>query len=373
MSVNDIPTAGVTRAPRAILLVGGTQMQWESFEMQHNGVFEAGTLTVRMPIAWSAWPFWVQQTEVLIDVYIGFPKDPENYSVSDLTLMMTVRCDEIRLDPGTSTVTLAGRDLTSLFIDNKTDKKFANMTASAIVTQLAKQYPQFTQLNIKNTSELVGNYYSLDHVQMQQSTTLWKLMTYLAQHEGLQCFVLGRQLYFGEFGTSVSDAPYKIQYSPPDEDNAWPTINVERMEFIHDLTISGDVIVRVRSFHGAKNAAYSATAKATRTLKNIEKSSKTAQTKQEYDYVFHGLTQAQCQQKADTLLAQISQHEYRLEATTPGDTVTFPWTPVVVGGTNTDFDTTYQLARISRTFDRRGYLMTMSARTAPTQQAVTLS
>lgn len=373
MSVNTVPTASAARTPRAILLVGGTEIQWTSFEIQHNGIFEAGSLNVTMPVPFTDWPFWVQQTEIIVDVYVGFPSDPQNYSTSDLTLLMTARCDEIHLDPARSVVTLAGRDLTSLFIDNKADGTYQNMTSSQVVAKLAANFPQFTQLNITNTTGSIGNFLGQDHAQIQASTTMWKLMTYLAQHEGLQCFVLGRQLYFGNFGATVSDQPYTIKYQPPNDTNASPVINAVRMELMHDLTISGDVTVRVRSFHGQKNAAYSATSKATRQTKSIEKSLKTVQTAQHYDYVFPGLTQAQCQQKADQLLKQISLHEYKLETTLPGDVVTFPWTPIAVSGTGTDFDTTYNIARISRSFDVRGFTMNISARTAPSAQEVTLS
>ena len=372
MSINTIPASGAARMPRAILEVGGTAIPWVSFDMQHNGVFEAGTLSVKMPAAFSRWPFWTQQTEILVDVYVGYPSDPEDYGTADLTLMMTARIDEFRLDPAASTITLCGRDLTSLFIDNKVDGTYQNMTSSAVVAQLAAKFPQL-QANIAATTGWIGNYLKQDSVQIQASTSMWKLMTYLAQHEGLQCFVLGRQLYFGDFGSTVSDAPYAIVYRPPSGTGAAPGINAMRLEFSHDMTISGDVAVRVRSFHGAQNAAYSYTAKGARQQKSLEKSLKTVQTAQEYDFVFPGLTQSQVRKKAETLLQQISRHEYKLEAAVPGDLATFPWTPVTVSGTGTAFDTAYQIARIGRSFDARGYCMTISARTAPNEQEVKLS
>ncbi len=372
MSVNSIPQAGQARTPRAILMVGGTAIPWLSFEMQHNGIYEAGSLSLKMAVPFAQWPFWTQQSEIVVDVYIGFPGDPMHYTTADLTLMMTARMDEFKLDPASSLVSLSGRDLTSLFIDNKIDGTYQNMTASAVVAQLASKFSVLQQ-NITATSGWIGNYLKQDNVQIQNSTSMWKLMTYLAQHEGLQCFVLGRTLYFGDFGTAVSDAPYRIVYQPPGPDNAVPAINALRLDFSHDMSIAGDVTVRVRSYHGAQNAAYSYTAKSARTQKNIEKSMKTVQTAQEYDYVFPGLTQQQVQQQAETLLQQIGQHEYKLEATVPGDLATFPWTPVTVEGTGTDFDATYRIARISRTFDRNGYSMSISARTAPNTVEVKLS
>ena len=92
-----------------------------------------------------------------------------------------------------------------------------------------------------------------------------------------------------------------------------------------------------------------------------------------YSYTFPGLTEADCKKKAYQLLASISLHEYRVEATMPGDTVTFPWTPLQVTGTGTPFDTTYQIARITRTFDTRGYLQTVDARTVPPGTTIELT
>jgi hypothetical protein len=51
----------------------------------------------------------------------------------------------------------------------------------------------------------------------------------------------------------------------------------------------------------------------------------------------------------------------------------FPWTPVTVAGTGTAFDTTYQISRISRSFDVRGFQMNLSCRTMPAQNTVKLA
>ncbi|HQT27461.1 MAG TPA: hypothetical protein PLK99_12840, partial [Burkholderiales bacterium] len=357
---------------------GSTEIDWTGWEIEHNGIYEAGTIRIDIPSRHDAnngslsWAWFTQQTEILVDVFAGFPRDPLNYSTADLTLLMTARADKLVLDPYTSAITLHGRDLSGLLIDNKTDDKYPNMTASQIATLLAEKYgltPKVTP-----TTEKVGNFYTLDHVRMTAQDTPWTLLSYLAQHEGFQCFVLGRTLYFGKFQSVLSPEPYLIQFTPPNAQAPYPESNATQLRFEHDLTLAQDVSVRVRSYHGAKNAAYSATATATKTQKRHERDVLLAQMMQNYDYTFPGLTQQQCQQKANQILAEISHHELKMEARFPGDTLIFPWTQVQVVGTDTIFDTTYNAARIVRWFDdRRGFGMRVNGKTSPLTQTVSLS
>ena len=144
--INDIPTASEARRPRAVLMVGDKQIKWTAFEMQHNGIYEAATLRVTMPVEFKDWAFWSQQTEIIVDVYVGFLSGPdENLTTDDLPLLMTARIDEFRLDPVTSTVTLAGRDLTSLFIDHKVSANYQNLTSSQIMSVLVEKFPILNQ------------------------------------------------------------------------------------------------------------------------------------------------------------------------------------------------------------------------------------
>jgi len=377
MSINTIPAHGEGRVPRSILKIGSTLIDWTSWQIEHNGIYEAGTIRIEIASQYDAnnaslsWSWFTQQTEILVDVYAGFPNDPVNYSEGDLTLMMTARIDRLILDPATGSIRLMGRDLSGLLIDNKTDEKYPNQTSSQIAVMLAKKYGLTPQVTA--TTEKVGNFYTLDHVRMTAQDSPWTLLSYLAQHEGFQCFILGRTLYFGKFQSVLSPEPYLIQFTPPNAQTPYPQSNATNLRFDHDLTLAQDVSVRVRSYHGAKNAAYSATATATKTQKRHERDVLLAQMMQNYDYTFPGLTQQQCQQKANQILAEISQHELEMEAEFAGDTLIFPWTQLQVDGTGTMFDTTYNVARIVRWFDRRGFGMRVVGKTAPLTQTVSLS
>lgn len=373
MTINTLPTAGALVAPRAILQVGSKVIEWSSWDGEHNGINEAGTIRIEVPGKFADWAWWTQQTEILVDVYVGFPKDPQNYSATDLTLLQTFRIDSLRLNAATLGITLSGRDLTSLLTDQKIDIKFQNQTASQIATFIAKKVGLTP--NVQATTGLVGHFFTQDHVSLHRQQPMWSVLTYLAQHEGLQCFVLGRTLYFGAFGSALSSEPYLIQYDPPTTARPYPTSNATSLEFEHDLTLAQDVSVRVRSYHGAKNAVYTSIATASRTAKRVERDASLAQTLQQYDFTFTGLTQAQCDAKAQQLLDQISKHELKMSARLPGDTIIYPWTPVIVQGTGTPFDTTYEAARIRRRFqvDPPRFEVSVHGKTVTDAQTVTLS
>lgn len=371
--LNQLPLEGSLAAPRAILKVGSKEIEWDMWDAEHNGIYEAGTIRIEVPAAYDDWAWWTQQTEILVDVYVGFPKDPMNYSASDLTLLQTYRIDSIRPNWKTLCISLSGRDLTSLLTDQKIDVKYPNQTASQIATAIAQQVGLTP--NVQATTDLVGHYFTLDHVSLHHEKTMWTLLTYLAQHEGVQCFVLGRTLYFGQFNSALSNEPYLIQCDPPLPFRPYTTSNATDLEFEHDLTLAQDVKVRVRSYHGNKNAVYTSIATANRTAKRVERDANLAQTIQTFDFIFNGLTQAQCDAKAQELLSQISKHELKMSARLPGETLIYPWTPILVQGTGTPFDTTYQAARVRRVCRAKPakFEVTVHGKTVTAQQTVELS
>lgn len=358
-------------SPRFILKVGDTIMDWCAWEFEHNGLNEAGVLHVRVPVTADKWAWWTQQTEIIVDAYIGYPADPHNYSAADLVHMMRARIDTLEFDLGHGLITMSGRDLTSLLIDVKSDAKYPNQTASQIAQQLAQQVGLKAQ--VQPTTTLVGTYYSADHVLLQREETLWTLLTYLAQHEGVQCFVLGDTLYFGDYATLIGPGAYPIGVTAPGP-NAYPVANAESLVFSHDLTLAQDVAVTVRSYHGQKNARFQATA-TLQQKKTVAHGSIPITPTQTYTYIIPGLDLQGCQQKAQQYLQQITQHEYRVSATLPGGELFYPWTPIVVSGTGTPFDATYTVERIRRSFDpaSKRFECQFSAKTQPAQPSVSLS
>lgn len=367
MSLNTITARGSVDASRAILKIGAKVLDFVEWETDHSGVMEAGAFRAEIAAPAADWPFWGQQTEVLVDVYAGTPPDPMAYSSDDLVLIFTARCDMIELHPEFQRVSLRGRDLSSLLIDNKTTEKWPNLTSSEIAAQIAEKWG--FQSNITATTAIVGHFYTADHVKLAKADTYWNVLTYLAQREGFQCFVLGRTLYFGNYAATNSE-PYLIAF---DGSGQVPSANALGLRFSRDLTLAQDLSVTVRSYHGQRGAAFSATATASKTAKRIERDAQLAQALQHYDYTIPGLTQPECALRAQRILAELTRHELKMSARLPFDAAVYPWVPVQVTGTATPWDATYTPQRVTRRFSKDRVAMHIEARTGIPQQTVTLA
>ena len=370
--INSLPENGVD-ASRSILKIGGTEIDFTDWDTSHSGIMEAGHFRASINAPFADWPWWAQQTEILVDVYAGTPKDPLNYTTDDLTMIMTARCDSIELDPETNRITISGRDMTSLLIDNKTTDKWQNLTSSQIAQQIAVKWGM--ESNITATTQTVGTFYTADHVVLAKSDTYWNILTYLAQREStasnpFMCFVLGKTLYFGNFAAKYSNDPYVITF---DGSGNVPVANASQLRFTRDLTLAQDISVTVRSYHGNLAAAFSATATASKQGRHIEKTAGLVQTTQHYEFTVPGLTQPQCALKAQSILAELSKHELKMSANLPFDAVLYPWVPIQVTGTNTPWDATYTPQTISRRFSKDRVSMQVGAKTGIPQQKVSLS
>lgn len=381
--INSFSAIGSGRAPRSILMVGDRKLNWTSWTIEHSGVYEAGTIHITVAAPFEDWRWWFQQTETIVDVFVGFPPNTTFYNTDDLTLLMTARIDEMNLDPATMTLTLTGRDLAARFIDQKINGDYRNLTASQVVQKVFNAMSAANELQgmtaiIDPTTTPVGSFSSADVVQLQKQTTAWTLMTFLAQHETMQCFVLGRVLYFGSFGCgslggTLTNEPYSIVFQAPTKDRPYPVANAQKLSLSHNMTLAGNVAISVNSLQPQKNLKSKATATATNPNLMIGQGAQSVQQTQTTEYTFPNLSQAECSKKAAQLLAEMSKHQLKLEATVPGDTVLFPWTPVVVSGTGTLLDDTYQIAKVSRTFDSSGYKMTLSCQTGSSEKKVKIT
>lgn len=366
--LNTTAKRGTVDATRAILMIGGTQVQFTEWSATHSGVMDAGQFEAKAAAPFSDWAWWSQQTEILVDVFVGTPKDPQNYTTDDLTMIMTARCDSIEIDAGRFEVRLSGRDMSSLLIDNKTTDKWPNLTSSEIAQQIASQWGFESQITATKTP--VGRFYAADHVVLAKADTYWNILNYLAQREGFQCFVLGKTLYFGKYGAVSSNEPYVINF---DSSANVPVANASALRFERDLTLAQDLSVTVRSYHGFYGESFKATATSTKTIKSVEKFARLAQIRQKYDFTIPGLTQPECALKAQSILQELSRHELKVEAELPMDSILFPWVNLQVEGTGTPWDALYMPMRVTRRMSMDRMRMEVNAKTGIPQQTVTLS
>lgn len=378
MTYLNAPYIGV-RHPRTLLALGDLLLDFESITIGHSGTFQAGTFeaTIRSVPGSDVgqWGWWLAQDVVILDIYFGFPADPERYGVQDLTRMAVCRVDNIKLNAAHNALVISGRDLSAILIDKKTSGQFQNQVSSDIAAQFASDAG--LTANIQPTTTRIGTYYAQDHVQMLHEDTQWAFLVYLARKEGYQLFVLGRTLYFGNFG-NTGGKDYLIEFDKANSERAYHACNAERLEFEHDLTLSRDVIVTVRSWNAKNKKGFTALAKsssgkamAARNLTPIlPKSSADAQN---YVYSIPGLSQHQAEERALQIAKEISQHEMRMTAEMPADDLLYPWVNIVVQGTDTLFDATYYPSEVTRSLSPTSASMHVKAKNHQTGTQVALS
>ncbi len=376
--INTPPDESQVRQPRALLALGDILLDFEKVNISHSGTNEAGQFDAVIRSApgnnVGQWNWWFSQSVIVLDVYFGLPKDPANYGPTDLTRLFTGRVDNIRLDVATNTITIAGRDLSAILIDKITSGQFQNQTSSQVAQHFAKDAGLDT--NIQATTTKIGSFYTADHVQLMHGETQWAMLVYLARKEGVQCFVLGRTLYFGQF-QNLRGKSYIIQFDPANDERPYPTSNAGKLDFEHDLTLSRDVIVTVKSWNAKNKKGFSSVAKASSGKAQAARSltpilPKSAADAQNYVYTIPGLTPEQAKEKAFQIAKEISSHEIRMSAELPCDDLLYPWVNVDVTGTGTVFDATYYPSEVKRSLSPTESTMTMRAKNHQTGTEVAL-
>lgn len=367
MALNEISLVGEARTPRAIVKVEGEIVPCAEFEVDSNSFYQANTFRLSLPLSAlppaRSWTFWSEADAVKVEIYAGFPDDPEAYTVDDLDLILVGETDEVDLKPVADEVCLTGRDYTSRFIEETTTEKFANLTAAELVKTLAER--RGLKADVTATDRKIGTFLSQDHTLLTTERTEWDLLTYAAQEEGYLLYVEGETVHFHPPPDEKSEA-YVLNYSRATEDSgAWS--NTVTIDFSRSLTLARDVVVAVRSWNQKAKKGFTTTARASK-AKRTQSRGGTAQT---YVATVPNLTEEDAIKEARRRLKEITAHEIRLNAELPADNLIKTNTPIRVEGTDTRFDQVYFVDHLVRTYTPdRGYFMVLRAKNHSTESQV---
>jgi hypothetical protein len=369
-AINPLPVGSSGRRPRGIVQLGphgslSTVPGFTSLSVTNNSYYEADTF--RLVYSTSALPsandanWFSEQTEIFAQIYAGFPRDPNNPKASELDDLIYGRIDNIAFDPKCRTITLTGRDLTAVFIDNRVTQTYKEQTSSQIATQLASKHGLDTS-NIVATTTKVGQFFNNDQVQIESNRSEWDLLSFLAREEGFVVFVQGDSLFFepNPLPTQANN-PYVIEWQQPTSQNGSPIANVVELSFSRTLTVAKGITVTARSAN--RNTGHPVVQSYPVTPKSISagKASPFGPT-QPYDYLLaEGLTPFQVAAFAQKTYETIIAHEMNMTAHLPADKLLTVQTPIQVEGTGTQFDQVYFAKQITRDLDSGGYRMTVEA------------
>ena len=360
--------------PRSLIRVNDQQLLPISWEVNNNGYYQADTFEIELSIddlpASHDLNWFCLQTALKVEIFSGWPSDPNNPVAYELEQHMLGLVDDMEPDLVNRTLRLSGRDLSGQLIDTRTTDKYPNLTASQVATKLAATVgltPEVTKTTTK-----VGTYYQIDTSLSSKSTPQWDLLTFLAQREGFLCYVRGTKLYFGP-PPADSDNPYVLQWTPPGFGTSGPQLNASTLQLRRNLTLAKDLIVEVRSWNPKTKTAVLKKATATHTVKTyLSGLPQPVGNAQVYGYNIPGLTPKEAQDRANALLKELSKHELVLSATLPGDESMDITVPLELRGTGTFFDQRYYVDSVQRHMDVSGYTMSVTAKNHPVESRVIL-
>lgn len=364
MFENKIPKQSIVRQPRGIVEINGIKCDFLRAEINTTTYFLADTFSIELPISGQpgklSEQYFSSESAMMLEVFVGFPTNPDNFSNKDLDSIVLGQVDDVEINELERKIILTGRDLTAKFIDNKTTQKYPNLTASQIVTLLAKK--EGLTAEVTETSTPAGVYYANNHATITSELPEWDLITFLAQNEGFSAYVKGTTLYFHPLPTE-SDTPYLLQYTKPGNDNSYISFSGLNLTRKRSLTLARDVIVIVRSWNSGKKRAFTVKVRVTPNKKTVLASkAQPIGDAQTYTYTIPGLTKEQALQRAQKIAKQLTQHERIIEIEMPGDNILQKVSVIKLAGTETDFDQIYFTSSINRVLSPTEYHMHIEAK-----------
>jgi len=339
----------------AIVTLDGSFLPWISLSVTNKNYYLSDSYQITLSLykdAQFGLAFWANIPVGEIKIYMGYPTVIESFTTEDLELLFTGVIDVIDIDLAQGTVVLTGRDYSSLLIDKKITQSYANQTASEVATKFATEN-NLTPVVTKTTTP-IGTY-SNSYNQTVNSSTEWDFLTSLAQNEKFNLYVINKELHF-EPKVVQDRTPFEINWKAATFLTPSPVSNTERLTLSRTLTLAQDVEVKIRSNSQTTGKSFVATA----TSKHIKGAPITK--KQKYVYSFPNLSVLQAKARAQSLLAEITQHEVLLTATLPPNFKLTKVTPLQVMSTETPFDQTFYLDSIIRSISASGATMKIEAK-----------
>lgn len=360
--INQAQPTSAAGQPRGMVVANGVALSGvHSFEVENNAFFQADTF--RLTLLISAQPagrgldFWSRQEQLELEFLLGFPADPDNAGKSELGSFLLGYADAIDVDLDANTLVLTGRDLSSRLIDFKRTKVFSSGTlvASDVVRQIAEA--QGLTPVVTPTTVAAGGYYQIVKALVASDVSYWDIVTKLAQYEGYQVYVRGRELHFEPRAAKGAD-PYVLRWQAADG-AAWS--NAMQLSLQRDLSLAKNLRVKVLSFHSKTNQAVSEVAERKRVTDGAAVAF--GGEPQEYVRTFPNLDASQAQAKAKAILQELSAHEMSLTAELPGDVLLMPTSLIQVTDTGSAFDQAYYTASVTRHYSAEdGFRMTVHAK-----------
>src|SRR5471032_1635654 len=306
------PRQSSARRPRGIVKINGTPVSFLSATVENKSHFSADTWRVKLE-AWGqpegfGMAYWADATDVQVEILFGDLADGDDVSAAptNVTSVILGQVDDVEINP------------------------------------------------------LDGAY-----AQLARSIPAWDLLVFLAQQEGFDCYVHGSTLYFGPPQADTDTTPTIITVSGGMGDGIQS--NVARLKLRRSLTLAQNISVTVLS-HNTWSGTLRGVATRIGKKPATSSASQAAERVQPYVVSIPGLSQAEADRTANSILLDITKFERTFEATMQGDPLLTVRRRAVIQGTQTSFDQSYYIQQISRTLDfEGGFAMSVAGKNHSTE------
>lgn len=353
MALNDPNAAPEARYPRIRILNQGKEIGGVAqITVVNNAYYVADTFTAEFAInevpGFGTGYWGSRDAPFLVDLQASLDAG------RTWTSLLTGQADHITVTPENGQCVVEGRDLTSYFIDTKTQHSYLNKTASQVVEELAAKHGMTA--DVTPTKTLVQRYYSDDHDKLSNGdftrvTTEWNLIVNLAQHEQFEVWVTGNTIHFHPLSQRDQN-PYEVVWqSNPVSSNA------VKLALERSMYMAKDIVVAVRSWHSKNGRGFTkfspSGSRAAGTLAGKE---------QQFTYTIPNLTESQALDLANKFREELTKHERLISFSSPGDLTLTARNMLLVSGTASSWDQTYFIDTVTRRIGWNGFVMSVKAK-----------
>jgi phage protein D len=360
MMINDPAATSNFTKPRANVIFNKSKVVWSNLTVENCNYYNADTFKVTLPMYGNSpeWDVNKFTDEMLIDVEIDLSLD----GGLTYTPIFYGRVDNIDFEYVSNSISVSGRDYSSLLIDTKTTERYPNNTSSEIVEQFALEHNLIPV--VTETATPVGVFLNNEYVATGVQRTEWDILTFLAKQEDFLLFVRGKELHFQPKPVKGDDF-YGITFII-DAVNKTIRVNAINPKFSRCLSIARDVSVEVVSF----NSSTGNTVKRKATKSRSESDHENVQN---YVYTKPNLTPEQALQLAQSYLQQITEREIVFHTDLFLDSTLDIIYPIQISGTGTKLDQIYFISKIERYLEFTGECsMNIEAKNHSTESEVNI-
>jgi hypothetical protein len=254
--------------------------------------------------------------------------------------------DGVSIDANRRVARIDGRDLSSLLIDSRLNQAFPQHSADAIVSLLALQHGLSPR--VQPTPGIVGRLFSGDQGELGLSVyagavTDWDLIVRLARQYDYDVFVRGHEFYF-QPGNGVQGGQLEVSPNSVIELRLDRSYCLEERRGISIVSWNSEVARTTDSLLGRSAGL----------LGTVQGSGYIGEPNLRPDLLAASVSRS---------IAEAQRLSRRVEVVMPGDTVTMPRAKLVVRGTSTQFDQTYCIECVDRSFSpSSGFIQRVKAR-----------